>query len=364
MGVLPSQKIRTLLRQGMFPSIDEKFVNPASLDIPFTAEVHRMSKLCKPREYEDVATLAREFGQIMRPNGPGESYVLENGTTYLVKVGKCYLPGDVYAYANPKSSTGRINVLVRVIADRVPKFDSLEPPGCQGDVWLFVQPRSFPIIIEPGTPLAQLRFLDGQAFAEQEVVKSISDSVGLFFSEDGKKLDFPHGQTRSHADKLHMTARISEEGAGWVCEGTNQPLDLRHTDNDWRDFFKSIEVRNGGIGLHPGQFYILTTKEHVRLPAELAAELRPVDSRVGEFRVHAAGFIDPGFGLETPNAITLEVTTSERSEYWLRDGEIIARIRFEMMADEPDVLYGVDSGSNYTKQSGARLAKFFRQNDD
>lgn len=363
MGVLPSQDIRKLLKTGLFPGIDESYINPGSLDLPVSDEIYRMRKLCKPKEHEDVLSLVHEFGERIYTRHL-HGYVLEVGVPYLIRVGHCVLPEGIYAYANPKSSIGRINVLVRIVVDNVPKFDTLKPSRWHGDVWMYVQPRSFPICLQPGIALAQLRFLNGKGFVSHKEFLEIDSEFGTFFDESGVKIPFPLEHVRPDADDLHMTLRADSGHVGWVADGGLGQLDLSKRDVDHRNFFRPLEAHDGGVDLHPGRFHIFTTNEGVKVPPKFSAELRPLDARVGEFRVHSAGFIDPGWGydLETGgvgNPITLEVTTSELSVLHLRHGEIVARIRFEHMTEEPDELYG-GASSNYGEQKVAQLAKFFR----
>ncbi|HET8581564.1 MAG TPA: 2'-deoxycytidine 5'-triphosphate deaminase [Candidatus Paceibacterota bacterium] len=363
MGVLPSQDLRALLRQGLFPAIEEQWVNPASIDVPVTDEIYRMRYVMKPGEHDDVLSLVHQYGE--RIYSRKHEYLLDVGVPYLVRVGRCVLPEGVYAYANPKSTTGRLNVLVRVVADRVPKFDALEPAGWQGDVWMYVQPQSFPIRVRPGVTLTQLRLIDGQSFVSETLMGRMHARAdgGLFFDADGGRLPYPYGLVRSHADKLHMTLFAQTGHVGWVCDGGLQPLDLSCAQGsvDARSYFRPLYARGGTIELVPGRFYILTTNEYLRVPSAYAAELRPVDPRIGEFRVHAAGFVDPGWGGARGAPITLEVTLPDRSPLLVRHGEIIARVRFERMKRVPDMRYGASIGSHYGEQRTARLAKYFRE---
>ena len=359
MAVLPIQTIKEMVRIGCISGIDPEYINPGSLDMPASSEAYRLEKTFMPNEDETVRSLLEWAGASKHDL----RFPLEVGVSYLVRLeGSVQLLESVYAYANPKSTTGRLNVLVRVIADGVPMYDSL-PKGWNGEVWMLVQPRSFPILLAPGLPLAQVRFFDGKAFLDEIEMGLAVQEHGIFFNRSGEVL--PLGRKRSHPDHLYMSIRADEGRVGWVCAGSNKPLDLtqRHIYHP-KDFsFEPVIARGGEVVLHPGNFYILTTDEFVRVPPECSAELRAVDERLGEFRVHAAGFIDAGWGCgkdmeKKGQPITLEITTSEVGRLSLRHGQPIARIRFERMREKPNLLYE-DVASNYLSQDTARLSKHF-----
>ncbi len=360
MGVLPSQTILEMMCVGFVCNVDPSFINPASLDIPLSGEAYRLAHTLMPKLGERVQDMLKSAGATLHPL----DVPLEVGVSYLVRAEiKLALPSGVYAYANPKSSTGRINVLSRMIVDGVGLYDTW-PAGTNGDVWFLVQPRSFPIILSPGIALSQLRFFTGKSFLDQLGLEMAHQEHGLFFDAHGKKLRVPEKGIREHADSLFMSIRAKKGEVGWRCLGSSTVLDLRKRNYCPEDFgFEPVKARDQAIEILPRAFYILTTDEHLKVPPLNSAELRATDPRLGEFRVHAAGFIDPGWGCGGTGVgrpITLEVVTSEATPVVLRHGQPVGRIRYEVMAGAPDCLYDDTATSNYTGQTAAQLGKYFK----
>lgn len=357
-GVLPYQTIQKLMNVGSISGVHPRNINPSSLDVPASEEAYRLVKTFIPKESETI----REMLQWAGATPHNLAAPLEVGVSYLVRLdGRISLFPNHYAYWNPKSSTGRLNLFVRVMADSVPMYDAL-PVGWRGEVWMLVQPNSFPILLTPGTALTQVRIFDEKAFLDQTDLLIANKEQGLFFDRDGGEL--PLTTVRAHADSLFLSIRADEGVVGWECTGSSRILDLRER-NHYRpeDFsFRPIEATDNEIVILPGRFYILTTEESMRVPPGLAAELRATDPRLGELRSHFAGFADSGWGYgkageKKGQPITLEITTSEK-QLSLRHQQPIARVRFERMSERPEVLYD-DSKSNYTGQVSAKLSKHF-----
>ncbi len=362
-GVLPSQFIKQLLRTSFIAGVDEEFVNPASLDLPLSEEVYRLEGTLLPQGKEKVRSLIKKVG--------GVPYDLKNplevGVSYLIKVeGSYVLPDSVYGYVNPKSSTGRINLFCRVVADQVDIYDALTPPGWAGELWVLVRPESFPVRLPPGKAVSQLRLFDGPTFLDNiELDLAIQDS-GIFFHPTGNQ--FGAKKIRRHRDSLFLSLNLTaeEDGVvGWECRGVSKVLDYGINTHEVKDFFTEIRVPEGDhLIIRKGSFYILSTYEHVLVPPQLSAELRATDPRFGEYRSHAAGYIDPGWGWGIDGSargrpITLEVTPYETA--MVRHRQAVARIRYEHMKEEPDVPYD-GAKSNYTKQNvGPALSKHFRK---
>lgn len=362
MGVLPSQTILEMMRAGFVCNVDPSFINPASLDIPLSDKAYRLARTLMPKRGERVQDMLRPAGATPHPL----DVPMEVGVSYLVRAEiNLALSSGVYAHANPKSSTGRINVLSRMVVDGVGLYD-IWPAGTKGDVWFLVQPRSFPILLSPGIALSQLRFFTGKSFLDQLGLEAAHQEHGLFFDMHGQKLRVPKNGIREHADSLFMTIRAEKGEVGWRCLGSSSVLDLRARGCRPQDFgFEPIRALNKGIELLPHVFYILTTDEHLKVPPLNSAELRATDPRLGEFRVHAAGFIDPGWGCGVDGSgvgrpITLEVVTNEATPVILRHKQPVGRIRYEVMANIPDRLYDDSAKSNYTGQVAAQLGKYFK----
>jgi dCTP deaminase len=255
--------------------------------------------------------------------------VLERGCVYIAELQeRLALPRGVSARANPKSSTGRVDVFVRLLSDHQPAFDDVVD-GYSGPTYIEIAPQTFSILVRSGTRLNQLRLKAG----------------------DPPKL----GITSVGVD-------LSDGVAGFRARRHAGVVDMDHVDgHDPRDFWESLTPRHGELLLDPGEFYILASKQPIEIPVLQAAEMTPIDPSVGEFRVHYAGFFDPGFGTEEANARgsrgVLEVRSHE-TPFLLEDGQTVARLVYEPLTAKPERLYG-EGGSHYQRQ-GLKLSKHFR----
>jgi dCTP deaminase len=259
----------------------------------------------------------------------GAGAVLERGCVYIAELREwAALPVTLSARANPKSSTGRLDVFVRLLTDGQPAFDDVAA-GYQGPMYLEIAPQTFSVLARTGTRLNQLRLRRGQAHP----LGSINLGVDLSGPIAGYR-------ARRHAGVVDLDR-----------EGALDPA----------DFWEPVVIRHGGLLLDPGEFYVLASREAIEIPARQAAEMTPIDPAVGEFRVHYAGFFDPGFGTadaggEGSRAV-LEVRSRE-TPFLLEHGQTVARLTFEALSEPPARLYGL-GGSHYQRQ-GLRLAKHFR----
>ena len=361
-GVLPYQRLNDLLVPPFVVGITANFVNPASIDLPITDEAYRLDSIFLPQRGEMVRTLMQKVGAKRHDL----SQPFEVGVPYLIRLaGRWQLPNSVFAYANPKSTTGRLNFFCRLIADGSDMYDTLPKNwgnGGDAEMWLLVRADSFPILVYPGLALSQLRLFSGTSFLDDLEVQMAMRKFGLIFDPGKRKI--PYNEVMRHSDSFYLTL-MCEGVIGWECRGSNRVLDMAKDKigtYDPRDYFTLIEARHGEAHLKKGSFYILTTRERVMVPPPFSAELRPIDPRLGEVRVHAAGYIDCGWGYGKAGEacgrpITLEVTPHE--DMLMRNEQKIARIRFEKMHEVSDKLYD-DAASNYKEQEIARLAKYFK----
>jgi dCTP deaminase len=356
-GVLPIQTNRELLKSGIISGVDEKYLNPASIDLPLSEEAYRVESIFLPLKGETVRSALKLIGA--EPHDLKNP--LEAGVPYVIRIeGTWKLPEEVYGYANPKSSTGRMNAFCRVVADNVSMYDALIGPGWKGEMWLLVRADSFPVLVRPGLSLAQIRLFYGKSFLDKLEVEIAINKYGLLFNPKGFVI--PREEAHWHADSLVLSLYVGE-GMGWECRGNRKVVDLskvRHYDGD--EFFEPVRPRNGSVTLRKNTFYILATEERVMVPPHFSAELRAIDPRLGEFRSHAAGYIDPGWGWgkegeKHGSHITLEVIPFE--DTLIRSGQAVARIRYEHMYRMPEVAYD-SANSNYTEQRGATLSKHFK----
>ncbi|MBU1325105.1 MAG: 2'-deoxycytidine 5'-triphosphate deaminase [Alphaproteobacteria bacterium] len=331
-GILPCQGIEALIAADAVTSetpFDADQVQPASLDLRLGARAWRVRASFLPgaRKVEDrIADVAMHSIDL----SPG--VVLEKGCVYIVRLQeRLTLPRGLIARANPKSSTGRVDVFVRLLTDHGASFDDVAE-GYDGPLYLEIAPQTFSILVRPGTRLNQLRLKAG------EPPKLETRSVGVDLAgSDGEIVGF---RGRRHAGVVDLD---------------------RIDGHDPRDFWEPLYARKGELLLDPGEFYILASNEAVEIPVLQAAEMTPIDPSVGEFRVHYAGFFDPGFGTDEAagkgSKGVLEVRTHD-TPFLLEHGQTVARLVYEPLTERPSRLYG-QGGSHYQRQ-GLKLSKHFR----
>lgn len=354
-GVLPAQAIRRLIAEGALdasPAIEAAQIQPASLDLRLGTVAYRVRASFLPGQGRSVAGRLDEF--TMHKVDLTQGAVLEKGCVYLVPLmERLALPQGVTAVANAKSSTGRLDLLTRCVVDGGAEFDRI-PEGYQGPLYAEVCPRSFSVLVRAGQRLNQIRFRKGQAvLSDAELVALHAReplvsgqaviSEGLGFSVDLKPAS---GDLLGYRAKPH-TGVVDLDRIG------QYPA---------RDFWEEIRSTEGRIILDPGAFYILVSREAVTIPPDYAAEMAPYLAMVGEFRVHYAGFFDPGFGYAGAGGAgsrgVLEVRCHE-APFVLEHGQVVGRLVYERMEERPETLYGVGIASNYQGQ-GLKLAKQFK----
>ena len=353
-GVLPDSALRDLIADGAIaadPPILPAQVQPASLDLRLGDVAYRVRASFLAGPGRRVADRLADF-RMHRMDLTGGA-VLEKGCVYLVPLTeRLSLPAGLTAVANAKSSTGRLDLLTRLIADGGTEFDRL-PPGYDGPLYAEICPRSFSVLVRPGMRLNQLRLRQGQAVLSDDDLRALHAAQPLV---DGQPL-IDDGLGFS-VDLRPATGDL----VGYRARPHTGVIDLdRIGAYDAGDFWDELRARDGRLILDPGAFYILVSREAVAIPADYAAEMAPYLAMVGEFRVHYAGFFDPGFGVGTKGAGArgvLEVRCHE-APFALEHGQVVGRLVYERMAARPDRLYGADIASNYQGQ-GLKLAKQFR----
>jgi dCTP deaminase len=283
--------------------------------------------------------------------------VLERGGVYLVPLQeRLNLPENVSAGANPKSSTGRLDVFTRVIGDNARGFDVL-PHGYRGPLYLEISPRTFPVRVRTGSRLSQMRFRVGDTRltpGEHRTLHRVETLVADAEADIG--------------DGVLLSIDLKGEGRkgliGFRSKRHTPVIDMDLKDQlDVLDYWEPLVNRGSDqFILDPDEFYILVSQEAVHVPPAYAAEMVPFDPLVGEFRVHYAGFFDPGFGHSaaggTGSHAVLEVRSRE-VPFLLGHGQTIGRLVYERLAEVPDRLYGSGVGSNYQAQT-LKLSKHFR----
>ncbi len=360
-GSLPSQEIETLLEQGVISGAANDLIKPSSLDLTISDEVYRMKGTYLPRKGESIKDLVKQ-GMLMKHS---LDIPLDLNGIYLIRANQSLdLPDDIYAYSNNKSSSGRVNLQCRNLVDGVQNFDKI-PRGYSGGIWIEVIPKSFPIKLSPGESLNQIRFFNADTRFSREDYLSQVEKHELLRKLDVSKLDDPTSSIDN--DGLTMTIDLQSDLVGYRCRPTTgKLLDFSERDKyDPNDFFEPImRPENGELVLHQGDFYILVTKELIRVPPDFSVEMMAYDPSKGEFRSHYAGFFDPGFGFGSGGEIAgsqavLEVFTHD-NDFVLRDGQPVCRMVYEYLSEKAEMIYGVEIGSNYQGQRGARLSKHFK----
>lgn len=355
MGVLPSQSISKLISKKIIfadREIENGQIQPASLDLRLGSIAWRVRASFLPGKEKDVSDLLDEFK--MHQIDMTEGAVLEKGCVYLIPIEEnLRLPKNLSAIANAKSSTGRLDLLTRIITNNGTEFDRI-PAGYNGQLFVEICPRSFSVLVRPGMRLNQIRLRQGQSIVtDKELLllhkkEKLIDSLpkidaGLGFSVD---LQPAKGSLVGYQAKPHTGI-----------------IDLDNVKTYKReDFWQEVHSSNSKIILDPDAFYILVSRESVHIPPAYAAEMAPYLAMVGEFRVHYAGFFDPGFGHANAGGSgsrgVLEVRCHE-APFVLEHGQIVGRLVYEKMAETPNELYGEKIKSNYQGQ-GLKLSKHFK----
>lgn len=357
-GILPDRMIAAMADAGMirpeYPFIESQ-IQPASLDLRLGDIAYRVRASFLPGPDCTVAERIDELKlhQIDLTDGA----VLETNCVYIVPLLESLaLPPDIVASANPKSSTGRLDVFTRVIADGTRRFDSIDA-GYHGPLYAEISPKTFPVLLREGSRLSQLRFRVGEATLSAGELDALHEAERLVDVDDA---DLAHGVAVS----VDLSGENSGGFVGYRAKRHTGVVDIdRRGGYAVNEFWEPIQARrDGSLILDPGEFYILASKEAVQVPPDYAAEMVPFDPLVGEFRVHYAGFFDPGFGYEGAGGhgsrAVLEVRSRE-VPFILEHGQIVGRLVYERMLARPASLYGQRIGSNYQGQN-LKLSKHFK----
>jgi len=373
-GILSSQEILELINKNVINSdqeIDKDIIQPASIDLRLGIRAWRVPASFLPGKGNLVSDRLKDFA--MHEFSLLDGAVLECGCVYIVKLLESVsLNDDLTGIANPKSSTGRLDVFTRLIVDGAQEFEDV-PAGYKGPLYAEISPRTFSILVRTGSRLNQLRIRRGYSFATDKEMEILQEHVGLVRNENNNHLP----------DKIKNGVPLSvdlvgEKGLiGYKARKHSRLVDVDKPNYYNRDFFwekittedlvsQTSKSRNGnfssGLILSPDAFYILASKEYVSVPSNYAAEMRAYDTKVGEFRAHYAGFFDPGFGLSELGASKTKAVLEVRSHdvpFLIEQEQTICRLVYEPMANIPNFLYGeTGSTSNYQAQ-GLKLSKHF-----
>ncbi len=330
-GVLCDRQIEALVTAGQVSAdrpLDADQIQPASIDLRLASDVYRVRASFLPGRGKTVGKHLGDGGLQMHRMDLSQGAVLETGCVYLALLQeRLDLPPGISGRANPKSSTGRIDVFTRVVTDRCEAFDTV-PPGYSGPLFLEISPRTFSIIAREGDRLAQLRLRSGEAQFVREMMFRV-DMAG----EGGGPV-------------------------GWRAKRHAGVVDLRRIgQHPVADFWEPVHPHQGRVVLNPDEFYILASKEAVKVALTQAAEMAPIAPELGEFRAHYAGFFDPGFGTNAGGSRAVLEVRSRDVPFILEDGQPVGRLVYEKLSARPSGAYG-ERGNNYQGQA-LRLSKHF-----
>lgn len=354
-GVLPSQHIAQMIETGTLsgtPEIDPDQIQPASLDLRLGKIAYRVRASFLAGEGNSVEDRLAEFEMHRFPLDGGA--VLEKGAVYVVPLMEhLALPDGIQAVANAKSSTGRLDLLTRLITDEGVEFDRIAP-GYSGPLFAEICPQSFSVLVRPGMRLNQIRFRAGQAVLDDDELRDRHARHRL--------VDGPAQIDHGLAFSVDLVPR-KDDLVGFRAKPHTGVIDLDRIGHyEPHEYWEPIYTRDRRIILDPGAFYILVSREAVHIPPDCAAEMAPYLAMAGEFRVHYAGFFDPGFGHEAAGGAgsrgVLEVRCHE-APFVLEHGQVVGRLVYERMAEQPETLYGAGIKSNYQGQ-GLKLSKHFK----
>lgn len=363
LGAFPSQYIRKLIHEGGVVGADLTNIQPSSLDLSLSEEAYHMPGIFLPQPGESIRSLIK--------SGGGEAWDLSKplplrGVFFVRLRESLKLPSTIiFAYANNKSSTGRINLQTRLICDGVSQFDKV-PRGYSGELWLVLSPRSFNIKVYPGATLNQLRFFNSDTRLNYTDHLALYEYFQLLWKPDGTPIDRNDVHFDLHGG-ITMSVNLDQEVIGYsATPNPNVTLDLTSFDHDPQDFFRPLhKPKNGRLMLQRDEFYILSTIERIAVPPEFSVEMVAYDPSKGEFRSHYAGFFDPGFGFgekgEVHGTVAVLEVYPHDNDFFLRHGQPICKMVYERLATYPELVYGTGSlKSNYQQQAGPRLSKYFK----
>ena len=373
-GVLSSQEILELIHKNVINSengIEKDLIQPASIDLRLGIKAWRVPASFLPGKGNKVSSRLKDLA--MHEFSLIDGAVLECGCVYIVKLlENVSLTEDLTGIANPKSSTGRLDVFTRLIVDGAMEFEEV-PAGYQGPLYAEISPRTFSVLVRTGSRLNQLRLKRGQSFTSDKEMEILQEHVGLVRNQDNINLLYKIKNGVPLSVDL-----IGENGLiGYKARKHSMLIDIDKPNHYKRElFWEKITVEDllyrggdyqnknnqGSLILSPDAFYILASKEYVSVPSKYAAEMRAYDTKVGEFRAHYAGFFDPGFGLTELGASKTKAVLEVRSHdvpFLIEQDQTVCRLVYEPMANVPSILYGEAGSSNNYQAQGLKLAKHF-----
>lgn len=362
-GVLPSQAIEKMVAEGQIRSrapLQPDQIQPSSIDLRLGSEAFRVRASFLANGAATITSKLEQYRlhtlDLTRPA------VLEKGCVYIAPLQEeLALPPHVSGKANPKSSTGRLDIFTRLITDEGRQFEMV-PAGYHGRLYAEVVPRTFSVVARHGERLSQLRLFQGDYTPSDALLRQLEKDESLVYLADETRAD----ANIQNGLRLSVDLAGTKRGdvIGYRAKKHAPLIDLARVNHyeleEFWDPIRSNESRT--LILDPEDFYILASRERVRIPARYAAEMVPFDATIGEFRIHYAGFFDPGFGYGAGDINGTRAVLEVRSHevpFIMEDGQIVASLVFERLLARPRLLYGEGIGSSYQRQ-GLKLSKHFR----
>ena len=364
-GILPCQSIEELIAAGHVtadPPIAPEQLQPSSLDLRIGPVAYRIrASFLSSRNARVIDKLQDNHLYKIDLTHPA---VLERGCAYMAPlIEELNLPADISGKANPKSTTGRLDVFTRLITDFGSEFERV-PAGYKGKLYTEIVPRTFSIVVEQGTRLNQLRLRRGNPPPSDTELERLHEQETLVYTEDESPADAVISN-KSLWLSVDLSGEPGSEIIGYKARRNTPLIDLNKINHyDPLEFWEPIHrTKSRSLVLDPRDFYILASKERVRIPHSFAAEMVPYDPSVGEFRIHYAGFFDPGFGYGADDIKGTHAVLEVRSHevpFLLEDGQVVGRLVFERLLSAPNKIYGQGIGSSYQYQRLA-LSKQFKR---
>lgn len=365
-GILVYQQIRGLVEEGAVlsnPHIAPAQIQPASLDLRLATRGYRVRSGFLP---ETAAVADRLEETTLYTFDLTDGAILERGHCYVIPLlERIEKPLPYQIRSNPKSSTGRLDLFTRLLADRNGRFEQVRP-GYTGPLYLEIVPRSFPVRVRTGLSLCQIRFCTGSAVLSDQELVAEYERAPLLYRADGTPL--PLSEARIDDGLCMGVAMRRDEDLpdciGYVARRYTGVIDMGENDaHSVADYFEEIpEPKRGHYIVEPEEFYVFASKERIRVPGHLAAEMTCYDVGIGELRTNYAGFFDSGFGGDRGTRAVLEVRPHD-VPFLVEDGQVFFKLVFFRMLEEPEVVYGDEQLESHYQGQGLKLSKHFRQED-
>lgn len=358
-GALASQHIEQLFADQVLESedpLDADQIQPASVDLRLGSIAYRVRSSFLPGRDRTVAQCLDDMAMHRVDLSTGA--VLEKSCVYIVPLQESLnLPKELAAGGNPKSSTGRLDVFTRLITDYGVEFEQV-PSGYSGPLYAEIAPLTFSVLVRRGTRLSQLRLRAGNAVIDD------GGHVALHKEKHLVGRDLANHEIKNGVPvSVDLSGEVSDGLVGYRAKRHSGVVDIDKSAAHVREeFWEPLYAHNKSLILDPGEFYILVSKEAVHVPLDYAAEMIAYDTLVGEFRVHYAGFFDPGFGAPEASGLGARAVLEVRSfdvPFLLEDGQNVGRLVYESMLERPEIIYGQGVKSNYQAQ-GLKLSKHFK----